>query len=142
MFLDFNTSHVSINPFPARCIRLLSVISIHLMFLLIHLQREKRPEKQHFNTSHVSINPWILRNFIENSEISIHLMFLLIYICSGVIARKINFNTSHVSINREVVTGYKNVEHHFNTSHVSINHMDQISREEEKRRFQYISCFY
>ena len=53
----FNTSHVSINRSckpPAQSV--LSLISIHLMFLLIDLYAGLAIANRNFNTSHVSIN--------------------------------------------------------------------------------------
>ena len=74
-------------------------ISIHLMFLLIISAPLALLVSCHFNTSHVSINPIPKRDGGQKSEISIHLMFLLIQkgVCWN--TEKQYFNTSHVSIN-------------------------------------------
>ena len=78
-YLNFNTSHVSINLRLLPETGILERISIHLMFLLIiqiHLK---------------GVFPLF---------ISIHLMFLLIGVSSNGILMIMHFNTSHVSINR------------------------------------------
>ena len=119
-----------------------SVISIHIMFLLIDY-------------------PETLCSF--HQAISIHIMFLLIDIRTW---RKrpdtAYFNTSHVSINPAPCKSWKKLEY-FNTSHVSINHLVDgkvgtllmisihlmfllIKRTKSVVilfcGFQYISCFY
>ena len=77
---NFNTSHVSINLIPSQGKRVRLEISIHLMFLLIKVQRQEiRVIRTYFNTSHVSINLYL----------PISALFFSRY-----------FNTSHVSINR------------------------------------------
>ena len=73
----FNTSHVSINPFPIPPSVIPSVISIHLMFLLIQIIGKESKKQNNFNTSHVSINR---RNPYYGKQ-------------------QMDFNTSHVSIN-------------------------------------------
>ena len=60
---DFNTSHVSINPFLQQGCRFHPTISIHLMFLLIGMRSIAR----------------------SGERISIHLMFLLIRPDGGVV---------------------------------------------------------
>ena len=52
----FNTSHVSINREQGTHTLMVTVISIHLMFLLIPDIEVIQVEQAHFNTSHVSIN--------------------------------------------------------------------------------------
>ena len=60
---NFNTSHVSINPGSPVLPPDRSVISIHLMFLLIMSHQTVQSSTPHFNTSHVSINPTLLSAF-------------------------------------------------------------------------------
>ena len=52
----FNTSHVSINQIIKTKSTEKSLISIHLMFLLIKERKRNGLEIKYFNTSHVSIN--------------------------------------------------------------------------------------
>ena len=106
-----------------------SVISIHLMFLLIAGEENGRGGKRNFNTSHVSINQisqkiclrW--KSYFNTSHvsinleaafcyscgrrISIHLMFLLIKLLSVMPALNVYFNTSHVSINPSSTSAHK-----------------------------------
>ena len=56
LWLNFNTSHVSINRRDPRIFMQGVFISIHLMFLLIVLVICFQVSQKHFNTSHVSIN--------------------------------------------------------------------------------------
>ena len=78
-WIDFNTSHVSIN----RNIRIF-----------------RRASYIYFNTSHVSINRILFDYEGLGYTISIHLMFLLITEKLGKqLERYTDFNTSHVSIN-------------------------------------------
>ena len=122
--------------------RIYSVISIHLMFLLIQTNWWYAQTFLYFNTSHVSINLRLLpeTGILERISIhlmflliiqihlkgvfplfiSIHLMFLLIGVSSNGILMIMHFNTSHVSINRTQQQS-KEVWSNFNTSHVSIN---------------------
>ena len=74
----FNTSHVSINPKTRYSLTTNWQISIHLMFLLIHIRMEQGQPERYFNTSHVSIN--------------LSLYPIHVYVHH-------DFNTSHVSIN-------------------------------------------
>ena len=76
--MNFNTSHVSINRHERSLKNLQSIISIHLMFLLIGYRRLCIAEMRHFNTSHVSINHYCNPLKSLDCTISIHLMFLLI----------------------------------------------------------------
>ncbi len=98
---DFNTSHVSINPFWNLLPGGATLISIHLMFLLIAIPVFIQSLKNcDFNTSHVSINP-----AAPALQPTFHR----------------HFNTSHVSINRFLSFANNFYTVHFNTSHVSIN---------------------
>ena len=75
---DFNTSHVSINRGCREKRTGATVISIHLMFLLIVPFTAEPFPPSYFNTSHVSINPHTIQEADSLHHISIHLMFLLI----------------------------------------------------------------
>ena len=140
-----------------------TVISIHLMFLLIEAKDAKLMSIDHFNTSHVSINHCgsfqvdDVSNF-NTSHVSINLIS-----SSTSVPSYEDFNTSHVSINPCTVcmehcrTGISihlmfllitilSLLHatrwNFNTSHVSINLLGTTMRATPAAVFQYISCFY
>ena len=97
---DFNTSHVSINLLLVLLFARAAEISIHLMFLLIRLP---------------------VRDCCGDGCISIHLMFLLICYPTSERMWRIYFNTSHVSINLIQRRRQLREMQYFNTSHVSIN---------------------
>ena len=52
----FNTSHVNVNPLPIARTLSDSLISIHLMLMLIESEAEEQTESDYFNTSHVNVN--------------------------------------------------------------------------------------
>ena len=117
---NFNTSHVSINPFIRWYSNFSYIISIHLMFLLIrgHKGIDKSP-----------------------NCISIHLMFLLIRLYFSEPMGGNNFNTSHVSINQKCWILWQAL------NGISIHLMfllitKQKSTANYTAQFQYISCFY
>ena len=97
-----------------------TVISIHLMFLLIKPDIAGKELQRH---------------------ISIHLMFLLIIHEDNLANLLYNFNTSHVSINLSATILTYNAFTDFNTSHVSINPYPNGAGT-TRTLFQYISCFY
>ena len=100
-----------------------TVISIHLMFLLIRYPiRSRWIRNIYFNTSHVSINRVMRGQTVQNylhfntSHVSInHGDFKTLSVLDG------DFNTSHVSINQFRLKNERNIKLNFNTSHVSIN---------------------
>ena len=102
---DFNTSHVNVNRSCAASLTALSLISIHLMLMLILAQSCLQPPAEiisihlmlmlilscssvlfpssHFNTSHVNVNPATTGAKWKECRISIHLMLMLIPLCRG-----------------------------------------------------------
>ena len=54
--INFNTSHVNVNPFFVFCFTSLVKISIHLMLMLISVNHTIKRHKAYFNTSHVNVN--------------------------------------------------------------------------------------
>ena len=141
-----------------------TVISIHLMFLLIEAKDAKLMSIDHFNTSHVSINHALYANMksqemnFNTSHVSINLIQVLpastgfgdfntshVSINQQQLHRQISsavyFNTSHVSINHYGAPTIRKRFFNFNTSHVSIN-QEKISSLQAENKFQYISCFY
>ena len=55
-FLNFNTSHVNVNPKQSTRLLSLSLISIHLMLMLIFAEMFFFLVFFYFNTSHVNVN--------------------------------------------------------------------------------------
>ena len=138
----FNTSHVSINRRPPPDPWISSMISIHLMFLLIVSSRlQSSKECNYFNTSHVSINLNQRYLYTLTTFISIHLMFLLISSIRSFTAFRLHFNTSHVSINHMLKPHWGIV------IGISIHLMFLliglvVDPSLSIKPFQYISCFY
>ena len=98
-----------------------TVISIHLMFLLIEAKDAKLMSIDHFNTSHVSINHALYAN-MKSQEMNFNTSHVSINHCGSFQVDDVsNFNTSHVSIN--LISSSTSVPSYedFNTSHVSIN---------------------
>ena len=121
MEINFNTSHVNVNP--RRMCKCLSKIhiSIHLTLMLITKRQSFIIAHTDFNTSHVNVNRW--------KALIFHLS-------------KTNFNTSHVNVNHTVITKERRIYiisihlmlmlirflenstfrlQDFNTSHVNVN---------------------
>ena len=117
---NFNTSHVSINPFDEDRIA---------------------QKKAHFNTSHVSINRGRCWCSPKKIGISIHLMFLLISmsVCTPSSA-KISIHLMFLLIaSYDPVLRYnKNISIHLMFLLICKEDWDMA----KKPRFQYISCFY
>ena len=152
--INFNTSHVSINPrFFFEIITTL-IISIHLMFLLIRLC------KIHL-ANHQSISIHLMFLLIDFPDIpfnpvqviSIHLMFLLIFPATGQPTHptRISIHLMFLLITDEKGQQWVadvglllggDVHPNFNTSHVSINLTRRRFIYAQRSTFQYISCFY
>ncbi len=98
----FNTSHVNVN-LQRPCLRQqVSMISIHLMLMLIFF--------------------WQL-SFFSICEISIHLMLMLIELTLLLALPEPHFNTSHVNVNLLIFVFLRLLIIDFNTSHVNVNHV-------------------
>ena len=77
-----------------------SLISIHLMLMLIVLWMQSISRHGNFNTSHVNVN----HRFIASESFGL-----------------IHFNTSHVNVNLLLIRWMIILYMNFNTSHVNVN---------------------